>query len=523
MVIAAAVAERLVTLQWTPSTTSRVLFRSSIQDDRFGFMFNFPARHRWQPGAKFRSGSTPADLEADLRRAAERWNARLFGSPTIEGTLPAATTFLGQFIAHDLSFDARAALHSTREPIANLRTPRFDLDSLYGGGPAATPQYFQSADRRLFAIGSNAGSTGSRKSRPELDLLRSPDASADWELTDPMSRRRTAVIPDPRNDENILVGQLHLAFQLFHNRIVRETNCSFEDARYAVRHAYHGIILRDFLIPVCGSEIMNELHHGEQGSRFRHFRRRGFVPYEFAMALFRFGHSMVGESYHLNDDLESSRQGKAIRFAREDLDDDRSRDRMAHSHLDGGRVLPLRWTVQWDRLLHSPSRPPGSREPNDAGGMQKAQSIDLRISPPLSGLPLEVETPIERSLPYRTLLRGSQIGLPTGAWVAERVVGSRAVLPSVYVDEPDPLWIYILREAALCPVSGGQLGPVGARLVAEVCYGLLLNDPTHGLAPSSPAPVFSLGLEPGLVQLIEFAGLPISRADWMRYVGVEGR
>ena len=163
----------------------------------------------------------------------------------------------------------------------------------------------------------------------------------------------------------------------------------------------------------------------------------------------------------------------------------------------------------------------GNREPNDTGGMQKAQSIDLRIAAPLSGLPLDVETPIERSLPFRTLLRGSQIGLPTGAWVAERVAGPRAVLPPLDLDEPDPLWIYILREAELSPVDGGQLGPVGARLVAEVCYGLLINDPTHGLLRSGPAPVLSLGPDPGLFEQIGFAGLPISRMDWMRFVGVE--
>lgn len=511
-----------MSLHWSPAATSRTLFRSSIQDDRFGFMFNFPPRHRWQPAAKFRSGSKPSDLEADLRRAAERWSALLFKEPTVEGKLPAATTFFGQFIAHDLSFDARSTLHPAREPIPNQRTPRFDLDSLYGGGPIATPQYYRSADRRLFAIGANGGSTGAQKSRPELDLLRSSDSSADWELTSPLNRRRTAIIPDPRNDENIVVGQIHLAFQLFHNRVVRETNCSFEDARYAVRHAYHQIVMKDFLRPLCGAKVINELLGSEAGSGFRHFRRRGFVPYEFAMALFRFGHSMVGESYHLNDDLQTTRQGKAIRFAREDLADARRRDRMAHAHLDGGRVLPLRWTVQWDRLLHSPSRMmDGNREPNDTGGMQKAQSIDLRIAAPLSGLPLDVETPIERSLPFRTLLRGSQIGLPTGAWVAERVAGPRAVLPPLDLDEPDPLWIYILREAELSPVDGGQLGPVGARLVAEVCYGLLINDPTHGLLRSGPAPVLSLGPDPGLFELIGFAGLPISRMDWMRFVGVE--
>jgi len=418
-----------MTLHWSPPSSSRLVFcRSSTQDDRFAFLFNFPPHSRWQPSVKYRSRPDPNDPDADLRSAASRWNARLFESPTIEGSHPAATTFLGQFIAHDLSFDARASLRASRHPITNHRTPRFDLDSVHGGGPVATPQYYQAAYRRLFALGSNRGSnssshpvsTGSRASRPERDLLRSPDASGDWELTGPMNRRRTAILPDPRNDENSVVGQLHLAFQLFHNRSVREKGCSFEDERYAVRNAYHRIVLKDFPVPVCGSTIMNELLRAEAGSAFRHFRRRGFVPYEFAMALFRFGHSMVGESYHLNDHLETHRQGLPIRFPREDLNDARVLDRMAHSHLGGGWILPPRWTVQWDRFLKTSFA---------TARTQRAQAIDLRISPPLSGLAVDAETRIERSLPYRTLGRGSH-----------------------------------LREAAERPVAGGQLGPDGARL-----------------------------------------------------------
>src|SRR5690606_8252407 len=118
-------------LSWTPITPSRLFFRSSIRDDRFGFLFDFPSHARWRPGAAYRSRPHPGDPDADLRNAAQRWSARLFSGPKSEGTLPAAATFLGQFVAHDLSFDARTVLRASADPVPNHRTPRLDLDSLY--------------------------------------------------------------------------------------------------------------------------------------------------------------------------------------------------------------------------------------------------------------------------------------------------------------------------------------------------------------------------------------------------------
>src|SRR5947199_6960055 len=63
-------------------------------------------------------------------------------------TQTAGTTFLGQFLDHDITFDASSALGQTADPQStpNLRTPSFDLDSVYGGGPATHPQLYDDAD-----------------------------------------------------------------------------------------------------------------------------------------------------------------------------------------------------------------------------------------------------------------------------------------------------------------------------------------------------------------------------------------
>ena len=51
--------------------------------------------------------------------------------------VPAGYTYLGQFIDHDITFDTTALQEVLVDPLAmrNFRTPRLDLDSVYGGGP----------------------------------------------------------------------------------------------------------------------------------------------------------------------------------------------------------------------------------------------------------------------------------------------------------------------------------------------------------------------------------------------------
>ena len=49
-------------------------------------------------------------------------------------SIPAGFTYLGQFIDHDITFDPVSKLEERYDPAAlvNFRTPRFDLDSVYG-------------------------------------------------------------------------------------------------------------------------------------------------------------------------------------------------------------------------------------------------------------------------------------------------------------------------------------------------------------------------------------------------------
>src|SRR3954463_7446677 len=66
--------------------------------------------------------------------------------------VPAAYTYFGQFIDHDLTFDTRSTLETITPGRSSFpddeRTPRLDMDCLYGLGPTSAP-YMYDEDGRL--------------------------------------------------------------------------------------------------------------------------------------------------------------------------------------------------------------------------------------------------------------------------------------------------------------------------------------------------------------------------------------
>src|SRR6185436_13600966 len=111
----------------------------------------------------------------------------------------AGTTFLGQFVDHDVTFDAASRLAQATNPAdaRNFRTPALDLDSVYGAGPVAQQELYDPADHIKLRVESGGLFE---------DLPRRSDGGA--------------IVGDPRNDENLVISALHCAFMLFHNRCV---------------------------------------------------------------------------------------------------------------------------------------------------------------------------------------------------------------------------------------------------------------------------------------------------------------
>jgi hypothetical protein len=400
--------------------------QSSLHEGRFGRMFR-------------RLPSMPPLGDDELEALARTMRGRARDNPAI----PAGYTYLGQFVDHDITFDPQSRLDRENDPdaLVDFRTPRFDLDSVYGSGPDDEPfQYVRDTQG--------------------LEMLIESNGFGDDDL--PRNSEGVALIGDPRNDENTIVSQLHLLFLRFHNKIGAQVAADagvaeadrFEETRRRVRWTYQRIVVDDYLPRICGTEVVAQVW---KEARFYKPANRPYMPVEFSAAAFRFGHSQVRGSYRVSDAA-----GTHPLFAPGALAD-------PLQDLRGFRRLPPHWTVDWSGFF-----PVGGSAP------QRGRAIDTRLSPELFDLP-----DAGGSLALRNLQRGQALGLPSGQDVA-RAIGGLEVLDGAALGapEPTPLWFYVLKESELA-AGGRHLGPVGAVIVAEVLLGLLRGDGQsfHNRAP----------------------------------------
>lgn len=418
--------------------------------------------------------------------------------------IPAGYTYLGQFIDHDITFDATSKLDQDNDPdaLSNFRTPRLDLDSLYGSGPAVQP-YLYDWDPQA--------------ANPGVKLLveRSSDPRF-MEVDLPRNCQGRALIGDARNDENAITAQLHLMFIHFHNRVVDwladPPTCLrgdelFDRARELVCWHYQWVVARDFLLRVVGESLAASVLNlpgaaPPKGRKFYKPEGTPYIPVEFSAAAFRFGHSMVRDTYTVND---SSVEQPLPVF---------ENTAIAPEHLGGFRQLPCEVTIDWAFFFKL----------RDDTTFQQSRSIDLNISGPLFGLPPAVDEIHE--LVRLNLKRGAALGLPSGQEVADamgaNVVGGtdltlglvHSAMANEAVQVSTPLWYYILAEAA--NVSrfvdpGRHLGEVGGRIVAEVLVGLLEADERSYLH------------QPGWEPCLPKAGDIFRMADIVRFAYPDGR
>lgn len=440
--------------------------------------------------------------------------------------IPSGYTYLGQFIDHDLTLNPNNAfgadVNTPRDP--NLRTAWFDLDSLYGRGPADQP-YLYAADGRTLLTGRKLTEAGAPSTCTDLPRVNG-----------------RAVIGDKRNDENVIVSQLHSAFVAFHNQVAKErTHLAFRDLTREVAWHYQWIVLTDFLPRIVGPQMMQMLlpdfgtkelaGSGRANRSFTQGLRPGEMPLEFAGAAYRFGHSMIRPVYRINSRLKPSAQerkenpalaGRRLIFAASQT-----------AGLNGFREYPQEWAIDWSLYFETSERKlTFDRIKDGPTRVQAAYKFDTALVNPLAFLPEFSQSRPDghfardsngqpqaqpgkiSSLALRNLLRGLQQGLPSGQAVA-RAMGldplsdkdlrigkatcedmdeNRAI--TAYGDSFNgntPLWTYVLAEAqakwvsevkamqapdAIRDAHPSMLGPVGGRLVAETIIALMMEDET---------------------------------------------
>jgi hypothetical protein len=412
----------------------------------------------------------------------------------------AGVTFFGQFIDHDMTFDQRSRLGFPTQPIItqNARTCFFDLDSVYAGGPGGNPELYDPADPIKFLVESGGQFE---------DLPRDPI-------------NHVAIIGDPRNDENMMIAGMHTAFLLFHNHavdLIRSQNPGIPDNdaylqayRLTVWH-YEWMILHEFLPHVVPQSVIDDvLTNGRDF--YNPLHNNAFIPVEFQIT-YRFGHSMVRPSYRANLQGDNRQPFFGMIF---DPAGEGSPDPV---DLRGGARAPRRF-IGWQTFFDFGGPFSADARPN--------KRIDTIVSTPLFHLPLGTifnGMPPD-SLMQRNLLRCLTWQLPSGQSIAQEMgipSLSDAELAELQPIRPSfvtatPLFYYILKEAQLRE-DGLHLGPVGARIVAEVFIGLLQLDPDSYLSVQ-PDWVPTLPTHDGIPQdfqmidFLTFAGVdPISRGQ----------
>src|SRR5213076_304467 len=183
---------------------------SSQFEGRFGRLFRTLPPARFDEG-DLKSLASVMIAEAEAKPTSEEQNddEENTGTPDDPG-ISAGFTYLGQFIDHDLTFDPASSLQKQNDPeaLVDFRTPRFDLDCLYGRGPADQPYLYRADGVHMLLGNALTGADNDPHARGVPRNQPEPSEPA------------RALIGDPRNDENIIVSQLHAIFLRFHNKVV---------------------------------------------------------------------------------------------------------------------------------------------------------------------------------------------------------------------------------------------------------------------------------------------------------------
>jgi hypothetical protein len=393
----------------------------------------------------------------------------------VNDKIPAGFTFLAQFLAHDITYDPTSSLERQNDlpALHNFRTPAFELDCLYGCGPVVSPHLYDQKREGRFLLDK------------EFDL--------------PRNSQGTALIGDPRNDQNLIIAQLHLAFLKFHNAIFdeaytikdgepeKESESRFDKVQRLVRWHYQWIVRNEFLPLIVDEDIIKEVEEIHKNAPYkdedkdkRLYKWREpdpFIPVEFSAAAYRFGHSQLWPVYRIND---NGKVGLLPLFWDYPQRDERQ-------DLRGGPISED-YVVNWRNFFNT-GKPP------KLDWDRASKKINTRLAGQVLFLPSFVvpQRPDEPRIPNLAvldLMRGRALELPSGQEVADKV---KEVMPGRedkfltkaeiwegegfkdFNEQPAPLWYYILKEAEK-KEAGERLGVVGGRIVAEVFIGLLYAD-----------------------------------------------
>lgn len=362
-----------------------------------------------------------------------------------------------QFLAHDITFERGSNLNKNNsiKNFKNDRTINLDLDCIYG--QKSQSFYYNKYDKDKLLLGQKYACGN----LSWYDLQR--------------NKNHIAIIPDARNDENIIVSRIHILFIQFHNKIVDylrkrnddENNSVFEEARKMTICYYHWLILHEYLFKIMDWTVFDRIL--KDGCQY--YTDATSLPLEFTGAAFRTGHSQTRELNRINDITEKKL-------------------------MELGFFERMEEYVDWRYLFNFGD-----------GKCQFSKLIDTKVGSSFHKLPF-LKKGDEASLPFLNLKRGIAYGLPSGEEIAKRMGFEPIEIRETKYLSGTPLWYYVLREAEILGHNGEHLGPIGSTILGECFYTVIKSD-NFSFLNVNPLWRPTIGREIGkfnFVDMIQFVG-----------------
>jgi len=482
-----------------------------------------------EPARAYPDGRSEEEVHAALLDISEaRRGAKDTDLRNDPNAIPAGYTYLGQFIIHDLT---RSQIPAKGSAPINRATPSLDLDSVYGGGPALCPHFFQQPTdmkdlSHLFYVGRTAAGHQPENARMPGNLpLDLPRVGAGTQGISETGDKRFScpLIADIRNDENLVVSQIHGLFLQVHNRVaafLHESRSltgreSFQRARKFVIRSYRQIVVHDYLKQLLLDTFYNEVRSDTPAFIQKEVGRS--IPLEFTFGAARVCHAMSRHQYAVNSHIRPSISTLAnlLHFS---------------SHRsDAPLPLPADWVIDWQNFFRiSPAMPPLTARP---------------LSPLLSPVFIDAQTSLtdnapHDSLSFRDLWRCYDQKLPTGQDCARevaKILGDKIpmkvledsdLLPTdklaeqqfveplrIAVNQVDwfkthtPLTYYLAQEASSeLGDYGRKFGPVGSYIMART-FRRALGIPAEGTTESDEPERYDNSSPQGVASMPDFIRL----------------
>ncbi len=370
----------------------------------------------------------------------------------------AGQTYFGQFIAHDLVPSTN--LHIDRSNV----TPSLNLECIYGnavfGLKYLSSHFFD--ENGFFKLAKVESSENGK------DFIRRENPHN--------NEYKLALVPDQRNDENIIVCQFHILWLRFHNAILADLRNesqfkklhSLTLAMQIVRKTYHMLIRNTFMAQLMHPKVMAAYPRKEKFkslllTKYQNSR----VPLEFSHAAFRFGHSMVRNEYNLQKNQGAVKLPEIL---------SRAKNKINHDDVIDWEFFFQRNAINSNffNSIKAYGKEINFSDESTSAGRRSASAANLinTTFPYLFRVPIE-----EKHLDLRKINLLAALKKPSATYnqIYEILSESKNKTAEIFhvpkeklnhenFCEP-PLWVSILCEAGLR--EDGRLGKIGSFIVME--------------------------------------------------------